>query len=171
MKSKAEKEHERAVRETITVRGHELLPTDAIARRVTQPGIHYEPEFTPDDAVWDIPPATVPPPQNPDMKDITGTRRGKVTIVGYLSKDNVRTSTAARKRGGSAWLARCDCGRYIVRRYRAWRKGLAAETPDSGCPRCHYLTEMRRNEERYRNGDNPEYHSHGPLAKRGGVRR
>jgi hypothetical protein len=128
------------------------MPTDRVARRVVMPGIHYEPntrghQFT----TWDIAPPTKPVPDN--CPDLTGQRKGRMRIVGYLG----RQKTAKTSR----WLARCDCGRFEPRRGDNWRKADNnwADLPDM-CSICMHVEKVKVRHRRWLNGENPDYHKY-----------
>ena len=80
---------------------------------------------------WDVCPPLHRPPTV--VEDLRGTRRGSMIVIGYDRRV---------KRGDHAWIARCDCGIYEVRRGRAWRRGLANTTVDS-CQWCKKLDHHR----------------------------
>lgn len=130
---------------TYTVRGRESVPVDRTAARVVRPGIEFKPtDKKLGQELWEVPPPTLRPPDGCD--DLTGTRRGRMTIVGYLD------SAGGKK--GSRWLARCDCGKYERRAGPKWRKGLRDERPDHGCQHCQYLNYLKRNDKYRREGRN-----------------
>lgn len=129
---------------TVTVAGQEVVPVDAVARRVIGGGFRYVPEKRITQDHWDAPPHTFPVPD--DCPDLTGGVRGRMTIVGYLGSS---------RHGGSRWLARCACGRYEARLGHTWRKGVAAGKSDC-CQRCAHLEYLRRHDEFVRLGRNTE---------------
>lgn len=55
-----------------------------------------------------------------EMEDLTGQKRGRIEIIGYMKKGK--------------WLARCKCGNYTYRNGSSWRKN--ARGYDYGCPLC-----------------------------------
>jgi hypothetical protein len=57
-----------------------------------------------------------------DVKNLTGTKRGNVNILGYL--------------GNGKWQGKCICGRLVTRDGKSWRNGLNKGKIDQGCDFC-----------------------------------
>lgn len=87
--------------------------------------------------MWEIPPQVQPIPmvtrRNPGFRDLSGQRHGRIVIVGYLAKSKGCT--------GTKWLARCDCGMYVVRTANAWNKNRVDEDMCQNCRHVRYLRE------------------------------
>jgi len=101
---------------------HELLPVNTAARVVTSPGVHYQPNIpASDQQLWITCPPLIPVPAEFRMrgKDLTGSRIDKLEIVGLLSFDTDRKHRPLLQ--SSLWVARCDCRRFVRRKYEPWR--------------------------------------------------
>lgn len=69
--------------------------------------------------------------------DLTGTRRGSLTVTGYADESQWRSAAGLppkpkrQNKKGALWVTRCDCGIYAVRR----TKSIKSPGHDS-CSRC-----------------------------------
>jgi hypothetical protein len=102
-------------------------PNDKTAALVTGTGIHWEPERP---ANWtgksyDAPPPTIRWTQ---PGDLTGTRYGRIRVVGLLKA----------KFNWSLWLVRCQCGAWEDR-----TAGAIAGRAAGACWRCDRLLRMQ----------------------------
>lgn len=95
-------------------------PIDRVAGRILSTGYHHEFKKAENcRESWDTPPEVVPLFQVPEpIKQLFGTRKGSLVMVGYLGRKN----SANGKKSEQRLLVRCDCGRYEVRVGRRWRK-------------------------------------------------
>lgn len=93
-------------------------PIDRVAGRVISAGVHHEFQKKENNREsWDAPPEVVPLFQVPDqIKELFGTRKGALVVVGYLGKTKHSSGNKYRL------LVRCDCGRYEVRVAKHWRR-------------------------------------------------
>ena len=117
------------------------VPVDRLAARQIRGGINYVSTKKITQVHSDAPMVCKPVPR--DVQDFTRTRRGRLTVWGYLDK-------ATTKGHGPLWLVRCDCGQYETRRAKAFR-GTNATQPD-GCQQCRQLAYLRRAEHFRRTG-------------------
>ena len=126
---------------TITHKNKELSPVDSKAGRVASKGFEYIPEY---DAgiCWDKRPQTVPVP--PNMKNLIGTQRGRITIVGYLG---TRGDNKNKRKRNRKWLGRCACGRFVPRKDYKWRSALQKDSFDKGCQHCNHIDQITRRAE------------------------
>lgn len=124
-------------------------PVDRVAARVTSRGEHFSGFPNPTDEVCVPHPLPMRPvPLNPDLKDLTGKRFGRLVVVGlstiqnntrYLEIDPLLRKLTTPKRNRSRWLCRCDCGMYTLKTgsnilyFAEWSK----------CFQCRKLDEMR----------------------------
>jgi hypothetical protein len=84
-----------------------LSPINALAARVTKPGIHFKPYSKP--SCYDVRDV------QPQLKtwaestgsDLTGRKFGRFTVVGYSAEKSGR------------WVVKCQCGNYEFRRSRS----------------------------------------------------
>ena len=107
-------------------------PINRVARRVVQPGTHYDNPVQLNQAHWEnAPPTTGRFPGTPDG-DLTGTKFGRMEVVGYL---------ASGKNKGAIWLVRCSCGDYETRRSSAIRNG--SNSIDC-CNKCRHIQHLKR---------------------------
>ena len=115
---------------TITVRDRECSPLNKKSAMAISGGYAFESdEDNPlRQYAYDAPLNTQKVPR--DLKNLIGTKRGRVTIVGYLG-----TTESKRGRNGK-WLGKCLCGKYVMRMGRSWRQGLNKNEDDTGCAYC-----------------------------------
>jgi hypothetical protein len=106
-------------------------PVNATAAKVVgRSGIQWEPirSVTGD---WDVVSET-PLPTRPFRghagHDLTGQKRGRLTIIGQSH----RTKANAK---GVAWVVKCTCGSFAERRTSGWKK-MAEDR--AMCARCQY---------------------------------
>ncbi len=124
-----------------------LYPVDAVAARVTQRGeAHHRP--TTGNGARIVAPPHPPIPVPEDTVNLIGTERGRVTIVAYLGN-----LTGKGSQHGAAWIGRCQCGRYEIRRGVKWRRGLREGRTDA-CEDCKHIQTLRRSDEWRRTGKN-----------------
>ena len=83
-----------------------------------------------------VPPQTISPRYFPDVatgfEDLTGRQTGRLTVIGYLGKQNPKKK--------ARWLVRCACGDYEVRHAAAIK---AAASGDDCCWNCGNVKAMR----------------------------
>jgi hypothetical protein len=113
-------------------------PVNATAAKVaSRSGVQWSPEKDLDKP-WQVrsdAPLPTRPFRGPPENDMTGDRKGRLTIIG-------QSHTARCSNGkGSAWVVRCTCGYYEIRRIQTWKK-LPPER--AMCTHCDYLEEMKR---------------------------
>jgi hypothetical protein len=118
-------------------------PVDRVAARVMQGGIHYERQVHETEKHWkDNPPRCIPfvrQTTNPQSVDLTGTRYGRMTVVGYLGPVG-KTLGKSRKRMG-LWLVRCACSAFEQRSTRAIKN---PENSDDCCGDCRHLKYLQQ---------------------------
>lgn len=120
---------------TTTIKGTERVPINRTAAIVTTPAEkHYYqvPQEVLDRSLWwDAPPPMYnKPPKIFFANNLIGTRRGMITIIGYYGHGKSSKT--------SQWVGRCDCGRYLLRNGKTWRKGLKNNITDR-CDVCDHL--------------------------------
>lgn len=130
---------------TVTVRGQERAPVDAVADRVTRGGVAYEParNLGPQELGRDCPILREPPPL---IADLRGQRSGRMAMVGYLETAKKKPSDYGK--GGvpkQRWVARCDCGRYEIRAGDKWRRNMRNNKGDM-CQECRRWSTKRKSE-------------------------
>lgn len=114
------------------------VPNGATAGRVASRGNHYEPNIDFGDKFH----GDAPPPmrkfdpglaKNPEFKNLTGLKVGRLTVVG-LARQVSETH-------GALWVVRCVCGDY---EYRRTRTLLKTKRPDMQmCHVCYDLQQKR----------------------------
>lgn len=119
------------------------IPVNSTAARVLAKGIghDYKPMESATDS--DLPLATMKFPGfpgQPALKDLTGTRFGRLTVLGWSAEKNSR------------WVCRCVCGMYTLRTSRAIKKAAK----DSTCARCYLMALAKKNEFYRRTGQHKE---------------
>jgi hypothetical protein len=112
-------------------------PVDRTAAMVAGRGVEYIPNKRVLTDEQDHPYPLKPVPK--DCKDITGIRRGRLVCLGVSAVVNGR------------WSCRCDCGKYVLRTYRA----ITNENNSCDrCEHCRHLAYLKRKEEWIRLGRN-----------------
>lgn len=104
------------------------VPVDRTAALVIAPGVHWDPK-RPENwpaKSYDAPPRVSRWTQR--TGDLTGTRYGRITVLGLLRA----------KKHWSLWLVRCDCGAYEDR-----TAGSIANHGGRTCWRCDRLWRMQ----------------------------
>jgi len=116
-------------------------PVNKQSAIVTSQGECYTPNKKIQTSDSDTPLKTAPLPQKPgrNFLDLTGVRRGRLTVIGLSADQNNR------------WVARCDCGTYTLRTARAIKN--PANTQDR-CEHCRHLAFLKREEFYRRTGKN-----------------
>ena len=115
-------------------------PVNGNAARVTQSGEHFEPrkniktlhKTAPPEIERDLPSLTPT-----GFKNLTGMRRGRLTVIGLLKGSLKR------------WVCRCDCGRYTARRAKAIKN---KNNTQDRCDECRHLAFLKREEAWRRTG-------------------
>lgn len=118
---------------------HARTPVDRVAARVVVGGESYEPVFNGgNDHDSDLPIATAPVPTG--VRDLTGTKFGKLTVIGYHSKKGYagnRKSKHVRRK----WVVRCVCGMYSVRRQKAIINSQV--DGEDACDKCRHFESVK----------------------------
>jgi len=129
---------------------HLREPVDRVARRVVGGGDHHYFANRSDEICSPVPLEIRPVPVYCGMPDLTGTKFGRLTVVGLAT---VVYSTGrwtsdpldrARQKGGAKWLCRCECGMYTLRKTKAVRDPTRYAAVDAGwsedkCLQCRKL--------------------------------
>jgi len=122
-----------------------LLPINSTAARVVSAGTHYVADKKHGSAVYELKPptrrATLKERQLPGYLDLIGVRRGRLVVVG-------QADVAALN-----WVARCDCGSFVIRTNKAMRN--AANEADA-CEECRHILYAKRAELWRRTGKHVE---------------
>lgn len=121
-------------------------PVDATASRVVSRGVNYDwkpcVEWEESDIPFPLKPC------EPQFQQFIGRQRGRLTLIGLSAN---HTANNCNKR--SRWVARCTCGRYVVRTLKAFRN--EKNTTDA-CQRCRKYDQQRRHEYWLRTGRDAE---------------
>ncbi len=120
------------------------IPINRDAARVIKPGEHYIPHkkimnvhrSTPLKVQKPIPKSIR---NNKGFSDLTGSRRGRLTVLG-MSADDL-----------TLWVCRCDCGRYTTRKAKAIKN---PNNEQDRCEECRQLAYLKREEIWRRTGKN-----------------
>lgn len=111
-----------------------LHPVNATAGRVASKGEFYAYQYTDGKAAYEAPPPLGQMPLGkPGFVDLTGTKVGRLTVIGYLRKH--------LKDGEGRWLVRCVCGRYEERRTKVLKSPYYAKI--ASCDPCNHLRRVR----------------------------
>lgn len=116
-------------------------PVDRVAARVMGPGVHFEKELPEYARHWKAPPPSykfIPQAGNPQSIDLTGTRFGFFTVIGWMgaiggSQGRMKKGLGKPPKRQGMWLVRCSCGDYEVRTARAIRN---PNNQDDRCAVC-----------------------------------
>lgn len=112
-----------------------LVPINGTAARVVSGGTHYVSGKKVATPVFETRPPlraeTAIDRSGQGYRNQTGTRRGRLVVVGLAEGKAVK------------WVARCDCGVYVLRSNKAIRNE-ANET--DACPECSNLMYIQRRE-------------------------
>lgn len=130
---------------TVTIRGRERVPVNKMAKLHTTPSpdSNYVYENKSMDIIYDAPLPTREP--DPSMIDLRGSKSNGVTIVGYIEAVRYK-EPSGRKRVSHKWLARCRCGKYVIRDGYKWRKSRKKGLDDCGCKECEHLAWIQKKE-------------------------
>lgn len=114
---------------------HARVPVDRTAARVIGKGVSFDSNVGIGQCMHDsdlpIPTAPTPEKLRNMGADLTGSRFGRLTVIGYHSR-KAKPNGAHKHR----WVVRCACGRYSVRRGDSLRR---AKNPNECCERCDQL--------------------------------
>lgn len=110
----------------------------------------------------DVSPAEIKRRHQSRFRDLTGMKRGRVTVVGLIEYVEDQRSR---------WCVRCDCGRYEWRRHSSLKNGINLQKDDC-CDHCAGRAEKLKNGVTClaRAGDNPrgiETDWHKKIAMKG----
>lgn len=73
------------------------------------------------------------------LTELINSRRGHVTIIAVLLHQ------PKNKNRGLRLLGRCDCGKYVSRSARSWRRSLRSNnTQFESCERCSYIHQLKK---------------------------
>ena len=114
-------------------------PVDRQTARAMSGGEHWEADTSAVKRRWDVCPALKSPA--PGQPDHTGKRHGRFRVMGVLD------APQRGRKGGAAWVVRCDCGAFETRR----NKCLATPPPEDGdhlsaimCSACVSAAKLKR---------------------------
>jgi len=130
---------------TVTVRNVECSPINKKSAMAISGGYAYESELDISRRVYDAPLNTQRVPIG--VKDLTGTKVGRVTIVGHLGESELSS--------GRKWLGRCVCGKYIIRTGYSWRAKLNKNGEDRGCIHCMEMDYLKNKASQLSSGVDP----------------
>jgi hypothetical protein len=96
------------------------------------------------DLEWEICPPFKKAPWN--CPNLIGQRSDRITIVGYFGFKK-GSSGSKQGRRTSAWIGKCDCGRYVLRGGNNFRKSIKNKTSNC-CTHCNYIKKITSPERR-----------------------
>ena len=112
------------------------IPVNKTAALVTSKGVSFDVKDRINIKRWDACPR-LEMFKGPTNHDLTGTKYGRLTVIGYYGHSNSCKS--------SQWVVRCDCGAYEIRNAKRIRKS------DKGkiytCMECQNIATMKRRHE------------------------
>ena len=122
-----------------------LRPINATAARVVSAGTHYVANKRHGSQVFDVRPktrqATHKDKTVPGYCDMTGTRRGRLVVVGLAEGLAMK------------WVMRCDCGSYVIRSNKA---ACNKANDADACEECKHVLYLKRSELYRRTGKDVE---------------
>ena len=83
-----------------------------------------------DSNYWENPRPMIDIPDNPNFRDYTGLKFGRVVVMGYLGK--------------SRWQCQCQCGKYFARRSKVLSRELRKD--EELCYECYQFTRIKKQE-------------------------
>jgi hypothetical protein len=120
-----------------------LAATNRTAANVVKRGTHFEPKVKPAKGrVHADAPLPTKDYNGPEGSDWTGRRVGRLTVIG--SSATVKYSKTA----GAAWVVRCDCSKYEIRRTRGLKALLANDPAQACCHACYRAWVLRKRDRR-----------------------
>jgi hypothetical protein len=103
------------------------IPVDTTAALVISTGVRHEPVLQPRKHCTHIYCSENPPvtqllkiPRDPLFVNLTNQKHGKIRIIGYMKSNGT-------------WLAKCDCGNFVIRKTGPWKKW---KEKNDCCARC-----------------------------------
>lgn len=112
-------------------------PINGTTQSAVSGGQHYTPPEAPANLErWEAPPLTVSVNHRMGEPDLTGCRKGRLTVIGRLP----RKQGQSNKRG-PRWLVRCDCGWYESIQARRFKD---PESFRDRCFECNHLRRLKR---------------------------
>lgn len=116
-------------------------PVDSTAARVTSRGVHYVPvELKPGGPAHSDVPLPMMKWHGPASGNLTGTRFGQFTVIGYAGTSSQR---------GARWMVQCACGMYSIRITRSIKNPA---NHDDRCERCRQQQFFRKRLAQSQNG-------------------
>lgn len=106
-------------------------PVNKTAGLVISRSQTYKPDQLTNQMRWKEPPQTRKVPA--DVTDLTGSTRGRLTVIGLLPDDGKHKK----------WLVRCTCGWYEARRVKAIRN---TKNTQERCQECRHLARVKQKE-------------------------
>ncbi len=142
-----------------------LSPFDRVASQVTSKGEHYDPHHALGKVHSSEPlpmrDLTNGEKHNPEFIDFSGSKFGRLTVMG-ISGD-----VKSNKIGGMAWVVRCVCGAYEIRRTKYVKACVGGNNPGLDEPMCDWCNATRKLQLGYGRGI-PEEKRHFNKQKAGG---
>ncbi len=118
-----------------------LQPLDRVAGQVSSKGEHFEANILPTTVISDVPIPTRNPTveerKDPGFRDLAGVRMGRLTVKG-IAKD-IKSNNR-----GQAWVVRCVCGNYEIRRTPAIKQFIQGRAKSDDEPCCSWCVHTRR---------------------------
>lgn len=118
-----------------------MRPINATAARVVSAGTHYVSNKRHGSEVFDVRPpmrqATYRDKSVPGYRDLTGTRRGRLVVVGLSEGSAMK------------WVMRCDCSAYVLRTNKA---ATNESNNADACEECRHVMFLKRRELFHRSG-------------------
>ncbi len=94
---------------------------------------------------WSVPKTHIDMPRNPNFSNLTGTKFGRLEVMGYLGKGK--------------WQCRCSCGFWVKRKGAVIQKSLKDRS--QMCPECYEVCILRRRDIQRRTGKYADWDSIG----------
>ncbi|AUR89712.1 hypothetical protein NVP1131O_43 [Vibrio phage 1.131.O._10N.222.49.A8] len=126
-----------------------MRPINKTAAMVVSGGAHWEANVKGNNGHYDSknPIPIQKSPDNTNFIDYTGVRVGRLIVIGLA-----HNSIAQKKQStGQAWVCRCDCGNYTIRRSRPIKRGIKM-----CCGECEALLYIKTAEIERNTGVRPE---------------
>ena len=115
-------------------------PINKSASEVTSTGTSYDYPVKTSEEDQPFPHKLTPVPRgmsmSSDFTDLTGVRRGRLTVVGYFRRDG-----GSERKTSARWSCRCDCGTYTLRKSKALK---SEKNNRDRCKECTHKLNQRK---------------------------
>lgn len=129
------------------------LPINKTAKNVVSKSHEHGPDYFRNSYISSMSPLPIIEYNGNIKNDLTGLKKGKLTVIGKYPKGKSNGSKKLRK---TRWVVKCICGRYEVKTSKSLKKESTQhhEPNNHMCHVCAYNDHSKRREKYYRTGIN-----------------